>query len=174
MKINSIYSLVGLLLAGQTLVATDAVAATSQRIPASNATGFCQPALPAFDGNIRKRPLSVQNEGTATAFVTCTLPVEARAIGGKTTRAFAYFHNSNDAATTVTCTLVQGVLGFSEGPNIIKSITMPANTNLQILLWDAAANGGNLLGEILSLSCSLPPNTGVDYLAVDFMVDVGM
>ena len=174
MKINPMYSLVGLLLAGQTLIATEAEAATSQRIQASNATGFCQPALPAFDGNIRKRPLSVQNEGTATAFVTCNLPVEVRAVGLGYTRGFAYFHNTNAAPATVTCTMVQGILGASLGPNIIKSITMPANTNLRIIDWDAADNGGNLLGKVLSLSCSLPPNTGVDYLGVDFMVDVGM
>lgn len=174
MKISPMYSLVGLLLAGQTLMPTDAEAETARRVPVSTATGYCQPALPAFDGNIRKRPLSVQNEGTATAFVTCSLPAEAVSVGDGTISAFAYFHNSNAASTTVTCTMVQGILGFSEGPNIIKSITMPANTNLQILLWDAAANGGNLLGEILSLSCLLPPNTGVDYLGTDIRVEVGM
>ncbi len=41
---------------------------------AANATAFCQTALPVFDGNVRKRPLAVTNEGTSNAFISCSIP----------------------------------------------------------------------------------------------------
>ena len=49
----------------------NAQAVTVNRDYLSHGTANCQSALPVFDGNIRKRPAAVANEGTATAFVTC-------------------------------------------------------------------------------------------------------
>ena len=40
-------------------------AAEISRLVFSQAVAVCQPALPAFDGLIRKRPKAVANEGTA-------------------------------------------------------------------------------------------------------------
>ncbi len=41
-------------------------------IDAHTAPKNCQPALPLDDAAVRKKPLAVQNEGIATAFITCS------------------------------------------------------------------------------------------------------
>ena len=46
-------------------------AAAQTTAPTAAAVDRCQPALPTFDGSIRKRPKAVQNEGTSIAFITC-------------------------------------------------------------------------------------------------------
>ena len=64
-----------------TLVASLALAATLSVPDAragstvQNAVGNCNGALPGFEGALRKRPLAIANEGTSSAFVSCTLPV---------------------------------------------------------------------------------------------------
>src|SRR5690554_342572 len=48
----------------------------------AQATAICQGALPAFETQIRKRPLALQNEGEANAFVTCSFNNPGQNSGG--------------------------------------------------------------------------------------------
>ncbi len=154
--------LAGVALAGQGF-STPARAVTVDRGVTTNAVTFCQAALPAYEGLIRKRPLAVQNEGTATAFVTCGFVNDIYSSG--TRRVFANFLNNDLAAQQVTCTLVTGVAGFTNA-YITKSITIPANTpGGQSLSWDNVVdNGGAYFSRWVALSCSLPVGTGIGYL----------
>ncbi len=137
----------------------------------STAVGACQPALPTYDGNIRKRPLAIQNEGSTVAFVTCSFPTDATA--GSFFKAFMNLDNSSAAARSVTCTLVQGVSGSSTRPSITKTVVLPANTTQTTMRWEAADNGGVALSPVVSASCSLPEGTAISYVAYQIDVDIG-
>ncbi|MEO6138716.1 MAG: hypothetical protein ABIP11_08660, partial [Luteimonas sp.] len=86
----------------------DASAVTKQRSFVQNATGACQSALPVFDGQIRKRPLAVQNEGTSAAFVSCSFMDTDRSVNG-VTDVFLYADNNTSSSVTVNCTLVTDI-----------------------------------------------------------------
>ena len=154
--------LAGVVLAGQGF-STQARAVTVDRGLTANPVTFCQAALPAYEGLIRKRPLAVQNEGTATAFVTCGFVNDATSTG--TRKVFAYFLNNDSAARQVTCTLVTSVAGATN-LYFTKSITIPANSTGQFLTWEAGVDtGGTYFSRWVALSCSLPVGTGIAYLA---------
>lgn len=154
------------------IASTDARAVTQPRAFMQNATGACQPALPAFEGQIRKRPLAVQNEGTASAFVSCSLMAERDSIGG-IKGVYLYADNRTGAPISLSCTLVTGVSG---GTSFFypKTITMPANSALNQFMWTPADNGGvNFNNFAANLSCSLPVGTGVSITFIDYDIDVG-
>lgn len=144
-----------------------------ERVPSSTATGLCQPALPVFDGNIRKRPLAVQNEGSGPAFVTCSLPAEGTAFGG-TKRIFIFFVNQNSTAIDTSCTLVNSLTNSAS--YFPKSISVPGNPSgngFQVEWTAAADNGGNNFSRWVSVSCSLPPGLGIGHLGKSHDVNIG-
>lgn len=146
-------------------------AATIEFKHRQNATAICQPALPAFDGQIRKRPLAVQNEGTELAFVTCSF------IGNDTnttSRVSLYFINNGPAAASVSCTLVSGYDTASNNFGS-KSVSVLANRGGQAnIAWTAAAdNSGNPLGSLVNVSCSLPPGTGINDIYNYYQQEIG-
>lgn len=114
----------------------------------------CQPALPAFDGNIRKRPLGMQNEGAATAFVTCAfkgLRFDPRTTGNDLVGIVLSAQGSQ--SVTVTCTLVTGV-GEPNYSTQTRTV-YPGVGNL--LVWESGAL------DFAAMSCSLPPQAGILY-----------
>jgi hypothetical protein len=138
-----------------------ALAAVAQPVHAEtqvNATGACKSALPVFDGNIRSRPLGVRNEGTASAFVSCSLPAEhdseVSVIG-------LYISNTSGASATVNCTLVNGRNTFS--PTYTpQSVVFPGNGS-QWATFDPGETPQG--GDLVNFSCSLPPGTEINMLA---------
>ena len=117
-----------------------------------NGSGLCKSALPVYDGNIRNRPQSIGNEGTANAYVSCsTLDHQ----GGANSVAGVWLHNTTGAAVDVNCTmstqnLADGAAYFSKTGNV------PAGGN-NYLLWTTADNGGNNFSKQPNFSCLLPP-----------------
>ncbi len=150
----------------------DALAVNKMRSFVQNATGACQSALPVFDGQIRKRPLAVQNEGTSAAFVSCSFMDTDRSVNG-VTDVYLYADNNTSSSVTVNCTLVTGVSGL--GPQYFpKSIVLPANSKLNQFLWTSADNGGsNFSSFAINASCQLPVGTGLTSSFVYFDEDVG-
>lgn len=155
----------------------DAMGATQIRQITTHPTGICQSALPVFDGNIRKRPLAVQNEGTGAAFITCSYPSgEGRVVGGSpTTRVWQYLVNISASPVTITCTGVAGSPASSEA--VVKSIEVPANSSAAQISWFAADFPGapaTFPGNgAFSASCLLPPGAGVRNSFVDSVEDIG-
>jgi hypothetical protein len=146
-------------------------AVTSSRAFNQNATGLCQSALPTFDGQIRKRPLAVQNEGTSSAFVSCAFMVPSKGTG--VTQVTLTADNNTSSPVDISCTLVSGVSHFTATYHP-KTITLPANSGLNYLQWTAADNGGaNFDDFALSASCNLPVGTGLSFTQTVFSVDVG-
>lgn len=152
-------------------------AALAGRSKLSTAAGLCQAALPTFEGLIRKRPLAVQNEGEANAFVTCAYTSDTQSSGNPGTSSFvASFINNSPAQMTVTCT---AVVGFSSGSAtyITKEspIILPGGVATSSIAWTSADNGGVAYAPNLpvNLSCNLPPGAGIATLTITHAVDIG-
>ena len=164
-----------LVVAGAAVFSGNAVAAPRQI--ASQATNYCQSALPVFDGNIRKRPLGVQNEGTGNAFVTCSYPTgEGRTSGSNTTRVWQYFLNNTDEDITVNCTGVSGTVAAT-AQYVPKDIVVPAGGASAELSWFAEDFAGAPAvfpnQGVFSISCAIPPGAGLRQSYVDSDEDIG-
>lgn len=120
--------------------------------------GNCQAALPTYEGNIRKRPLAITNEGSGAAFVTCALTTEEVSLN---VQSFATrISNLSAAPATVSCTAVVG--DELEGADYIaKSATLAPNSS-GTLTWNTADNDGLLFAKSVAISCNLPPLTGLN------------
>lgn len=160
------------LLATAALLPASANAATTPRTATASAPALCQPALPAYDGLIRKRPLAVQNEGTAPAFVSCAFIGDTYTTG--TVSAFVYLINNNASAVTVSCTLVNSHAGGLMG-SYPKSVSVPANNpgGTVSIEWTTADTGGSLFSRWVSLQCRLPAGTGIGHLGSNQDVEIG-
>src|SRR5690606_38287655 len=75
----------------------------------SSGSGVCAAARPAFEGRVRKRPLALQNEGTATAFVSCAPPQFTGIAGDPELGLQIMLVNLGDAPATVNCTGVTAI-----------------------------------------------------------------
>lgn len=127
-----------------------------------NASAICFPALPIYDGNVRKRPLAVVNEGTRPSFVTCGYTVDEYAAKehGGVENFDTRVRNSSNVQAVVTCTAVIGVEG--DGQYIVKNADLaPGETAL--LVWKAGDYGypGGWEGPV-STSCLLPVGTSLN------------
>lgn len=143
-----------------------AAAASILKITTQTGTASCAPALPTYEGVIRKRPLAIQNEGTTGAFVSCSLTTTlVYASAGSSETAYLGLTNSSAASASVTCTLVD--VGFSGSTPAYKtrSVTVPAN-GFREIQWSAANdNGGVPFRTSPNISCSLAPGIGITYTA---------
>jgi len=140
---------------------------------AANATANCQGALPNFEGSIRKRPLGVQNEGTALSFVTCSFSTEYDVLDiAQISYLGAFFSNSTASPVTVTCTAVAGFEKYEANVYISKSVSVPANApESTALYFQPGDNGGQGYYPIVSMSCALPPGVGIHDTYVGYVVD---
>ena len=156
---------VGLGLSGQ------ASAVTVNRNYFSHGTANCQSALPVFDGNIRKRPLAVANEGTTTAFITCDSESINSSASGFSKVGVYFINRAGTAGLTVNCTLVNGVItAFGSFPKTTAAIAVGAQDNI---LWTTADNAGANF-EAPAVSCALPAGVDIGAMQFQYPEDVGM
>jgi hypothetical protein len=147
-----------------------AQAATISRDAYGTAAGLCTPAFGPSEVAIRKRPLTVQNEGSTPAFVTCSFTIE-----GPTTYAYVYLNSFDGVAHEVTCTGVNGYMTFSGNAYAPKSIEVQADGAQEFLEWEPADFGGTTTfpSSYFSVSCALPPGTGVNDIGISNDVEIG-
>lgn len=135
-----------------------------ERFQLVNASGACQSALPVFDGNIRKRPTAVSNEGSAPAFVSCSLYSDFNS--APSAGLGLLFSNNTGAAAQVNCTLVNGVRFIGEAPPLLipKTFTVAANSSLESA-FTADDNGGEAFQiPSFNLNCRLPVGVEINSL----------
>ena len=146
-------------------------AATTQRFFYANATSFCQTALPVFDGNVRKRPLAVQNEGGGDAFVTCSLTGQVVELDS----AGLYAINNGSSNASLSCTAVTG-LNNSLNEYVTKTIIVPAS-DVGTMTWEGADFAGapaTIPGlGLFNVSCKLQPGVGIGSSYIRFQEDIG-
>jgi hypothetical protein len=155
----------GLVMSGQ------ASAVTVSRDYASHGTANCQASLPVFDGNLRKRPMGVANEGTTTAFITCDSENIDNLQAGNTQVGVFFRNRAGTAGITVSCTLVNGF--FTASKFLPKTSSALAVGGITGITWTAAGDNGGTNFTGAAVSCGLPP--GVDLSAVEYVYpeDVG-
>lgn len=123
-----------------------------------NASGACKSALPAFDGNIRSRPTAVRNEGTANAFVSCSLPATHE---DSLDLAAVFIANSNATAIDVTCTMVNGRNAMFFAPEFQTVTQNYAAGSGGFIVFDVSG-ADPVGGDLLNFSCNLPPGTEIN------------
>lgn len=156
-----------------TLMLSGPAMAVNKNVEVSgNATAICQGALPNFEGSIRKRPLAVQNEGTANSFVTCSFLTQYdRANQAAVSYFGAYFTNVATVARTVTCTGVAGYSTNASNQYLSKSVTVAPGGQLQTELFFTIADNGNLgYVPVVSMSCNIPAGVGINDTYVGYVV----
>jgi len=155
------------------LAVNDARAGNAQtRHISGNATSFCQSALPVFDGNVRKRPLAVQNEGSGNAFVTCSFTSQATDLFDVAVFAI----NNTNVAVALTCTAVTGGADTVNTYNA-KTISIPA-FGIQGVGWTGVDYGGGSDSPIpgaglFNVSCNLLPGVGIASASVKLLEFIG-
>lgn len=128
----------------------------------SGAAALCQSATPSHEGALRKRPLALQNEGTATAYVTCNL------VGvGPPTELTVYVSSMTSGPKTLSCTAVVGTTSASASYSVRTVSFAGVSIEPAAMSWFPIhfGVGGNVFpSKLVSLSCALPPGTGIHHL----------
>lgn len=125
------------------------------RIQSQNAAGVCQGALPVYDTSLRNRPSAVSNEGSNSAFVSCSMEGDYDTAQPPTLFG-AIFANNTAADKTVNCTFVDGTKAVAALVLLPKSVMVPANAAAQLVWNPDDDNGGTPFTAWNNLSCSLP------------------
>ena len=147
----------------------DATAATSSGRYYQNAAGICQASLPSFEGAIRKRPTAVANEGSSSAFVSCSAMTSAESSTG-INEIFVVLYNRTGSAVPVTCTFVHS---FQSGGTLVpKTVSIPAN-NRAFLSWNLADVGNPSSLRFANFNCALEPGTDLGYVYYFYTYEIG-
>ena len=154
------------------LLPTDAAANAVLRDVISHGTANCQSALPVFDGNIRKRPKALANEGSSAAFVTCDFESTPNAMS-QVAVVRVFFINRSAAARTISCTAVFGVGDTVLVPSNTKSITAAAGEAVE-LEWDANNDNGGAFYSAPALSCNLAPGVEISVVNLSYLEEIGI
>lgn len=163
---------------GSLALATGAAkAAVVQKLQINQAVGaMCQGALPNYEGNFRKRPLAIANEGASSAFLTCGLTSQYDVSGGGVPFVQLIVTNRNAANTDMRCTLVDGyidsTLGFADYfPLTINVVGLTDNA----FTWDASTAGGSKAPVFgyPAISCNVPAKFEVNVEIHQFIEDIG-
>lgn len=130
----------------------------------TTAAGACRSALPVFDGNMRTRPLGMQNDGASPSFVTCGQQVSLAA-GSNFRRASVRLYNTTATPTDVSCTLVDGFTEFNNNQYYPRTVSVPANSGLWVN-FDPPAPATLFITGQQTFSCNLPAGTGIARVSI--------
>lgn len=137
---------------------------------------MCQGALPNFEGNFRKRPLAVVNQGTSGAFLTCGLTSQYDSSTGGVPEVILVVTNRNAPNTDMSCTLVDGYVDASVGfadffPQTVTVVGLTTNT------FDWSANGAGGTNDPVfgypAISCNVPANFEVNIEGHAYSEEIG-
>jgi hypothetical protein len=147
------------------IVAPQAVAI--ERFDAINATGVCQGSLPNFEGELRKRPTGVANQGDAASFIGCSTMQNFFGVESAS-QLNVIFTNRTNEEMTISCTMVEGInfVGLFTPVLHPKDFVVPANESFEGSWTAADDNGGVPYFPSLNVLCSLPVGGEINTLAV--------
>jgi hypothetical protein len=158
-----------------TLVASthDLAAADARRFVAKNAGAICQPALPSGVGsNIRIRPLALQNEGTANAFVSCNFDGGSSLFSPRTQSVSLGLLNRTGVDVNITCTLVNGLdTGTAiDAEYVPRTTQVEAHSGSLVEFVVADLNGTPDAIHSPNISCMLPAGTGIGRVQHSYII----
>lgn len=177
-RFHCTFQLAGIFLASTLLSAAPSVAsaALATRVVNQNPTGVCQSALPVYDGQIRKRPKAIQNEGTSPAYVTCSWTAQggfAENSGNPTALAMTFSVNDGQP-DHVSCLAVLGNQGHTL-PTYTRGTDLHSNGGVRALIWLPADFGasGRFPSGLINVSCLLNPGVGINASQLSFDEEIG-
>jgi hypothetical protein len=165
-----------LAMACTTFLAPPADAATVLAKMQQNGAGACQGALPAFAGSLRARPLALQNEGSASAFATCSPAYNDYESSAEGASAFnVRLVNNGPVAVEVSCTLVDGDISPSAEPVYLPDTVNVAPGATAVISWTQLDYPAPQPDSILrpNVSCALPAGVGIAYVNYYFQRQIG-
>ena len=145
-------------------------AATVRREFYQNGGSACTGALPTFEGSLRKRPKAIGNEGTTTAFVTCSA-VANDLSSEKPQQVFASFTNNTSISVNVNCSLINGD-AFYGSIATPQTMSLPPGT-LTYMEWSPVSPAPTLPNYSANISCALPPGVELDIFGQVINEDIG-
>lgn len=137
------------------------------------AADVCRPALPAYDGMIRVRPLAIVNESSSTAWVTCAVTGD---MVGTTSVIEVVFTGAGNG--TRTCTLVSWRANGSGTTGVSAVGYQPGSTSTlqgweSRIRWTHAIHNGGARYASAAVSCPLAPGDGIHHLTHMYSENVG-
>jgi hypothetical protein len=145
------------------------------RIINSGPVTACQAATPVFSDKIRKRPLAVKNEGTSSAFVTCSFTTIGPR-GLSTPTRYELFVSNTGPDADITCTAVGGVEGGT-GTNTpefdVRTTHLVSGGEPIAFTYIPGQFQNDILPAVFSISCNLQPGMAVHDMYVFFSEDIG-
>lgn len=147
--------------------------ATQAASVAANGAGNCTGTLPAYQTQLRARPLALANEGTSAAFVSCAFDMGYNNEGGADIVVFLV--NKTAADIDVTCTGIDGIdptLANAVNSGLVPAYvttttTVPAN-GFNYVVFDASDFEKSSLTPFNSASCLLPPGISIAIAGKDY------
>jgi len=154
-------------------------ATTSQYIVVPG--GNCQLSVPTTDTAFRPKATGARNESSSVSnFVICPFTVApASGSGAPITSAGLYLQSLDGVSRSVTCTAVVGSINNVPPVYSSKTVSTPASTTSNAFLtWTAADFGGTSPNPIngsawLTVTCVMPPQTGLSYLYAQYNYEIG-
>ena len=153
-----------------------ASAAEVVRYDYQGAAAICQPALPAHAAGLRARPLSLENLGTGTVFVSCALRGDPRPAGRGAMKVLAEVGATGTGAAVIRCTFVDGLQegGTLDAVYRTKAVVVQPNTRGTSITWQPSEIAGSPEHIFRpAVQCELPPGAALHYLAGTYDEDIG-
>lgn len=153
-------------LGAASLLSMSAMAATYPSQYQQNGSGVCQAATPFTAGTmIRARPAGLFNDGTSTAYVTCSPPYDDEAseqpnAGGM----WVLVQNNSGLSITLSCSATTGI-------GVVTATvthTVSGFGSAQIYWYPSEFPGAQPTIYAPSISCALPPGTGVSAISYNY------
>ena len=143
--------------------------------------GNCQLSIPTTDTKFRPKATGARNESTTTSnFVICPFSISPSPGSAAAVLSFYASLYSLDgvAHNNVSCTAVTGIQTLGLPPVYSsKTVDIPATAGAQVS-WQGSDFGGTdgtpIAGSAnLSITCNLPPQTGIDTLVTNYNQEIG-
>lgn len=137
------------------------------------AADVCRPALPAYDGMVRVRPLAIVNESSSVAWVTCAVTGD---IVGTTSVIEVVF--TGIGSGTRTCTLVSW-RAHSSGTTGVSTIGYQSGSTSTFQGWESrirwthAIHNGGARYASAAVSCPLSPGDGIHHIRHMYSENIG-
>lgn len=139
--------------------------------------GACQLSIPTTNTGVRPKATGFRNESTTTSnFVFCPLPYVNYSQAYEYKNVGVTVYSIDEEVHSVTCILAVGINGSSI-PTMYsaKTVTVPG----QAFYWTALDFGGTTSGNpipgssLSSVTCNLPPQTGITFVQTGFNYQPG-
>lgn len=164
---------------GLTVAPVSQAATTSQYIVVQG--GSCQLSIPTTDTAFRPKATGARNESTSVSnFVICPFTVAPAPSSASAVTSVGMFMQSLDGVSrSVTCTAVVGAINNTPPVYSSKTVSTPATTSSNASVTWSATDFGGTSGSVitgsawLTVTCNVPPQTGISYLYAQYNYEIG-